>query len=148
MLAARMPFGDDAGAVRVIAITSVSDGEGRTTVAWELALAAVEAGRQVVVVDLERGDEDDDDDEDPSRRGFWDYVAGSAELDDVIATSPLDNLHFVADTYGLVIHAEQEKRTIAGITSILALWSAGEFGVTTVYGPRPAVRTRSRTRRR
>ena len=95
MLAARMPFGDDAGAVRVIAITSVSDGEGRTTVAWELALAAVEAGRQVVVVDLERGDEDDDDDEDPSRRGFWDYVAGSAELDDVIATSPLDNLHFV-----------------------------------------------------
>ena len=75
-----------------------------------------------------------------------DYWHGS--VDRKAAREILDNLHFVADTYGLVIHAEQEKRTIAGITSILALWSAGEFGVTTVYGPRPAVRARSRTRRR
>lgn len=48
----------------------------------------------------------------------------------------LDNLHFVADTYGLVIHVEQEKRAIAGITAILSLWAAAEFGVSPVYGPR------------
>jgi len=45
----------------------------------------------------------------------------------------LKNMHFVADTYGLVIRKEDEKRTIAGITSILALWAAAEFGVHPVY---------------
>jgi hypothetical protein len=45
----------------------------------------------------------------------------------------LQNLHFVADTYGLVIHEEDEKRAIAGITSILTLWAAGKYGVSTVY---------------
>jgi len=48
----------------------------------------------------------------------------------------LGNLHFVADTYGLVIHAGQEKRAIAGISSILALWAASAHGVAPVYDPR------------
>jgi hypothetical protein len=51
-------------------------------------------------------------------------------------------MHFVADTYGLVIHAEQEKRTIAGITSILTLWAAAAHGVSPVYGPRAKPRRR------
>lgn len=45
----------------------------------------------------------------------------------------LKNLHFVADTYGLVIHDEDEKRTIAGITSILTLWATSRFGSPRVY---------------
>lgn len=45
----------------------------------------------------------------------------------------LNNMHFVADTYGLVIHEEDEKRTIAGISSILTLWAANEYGVDSVY---------------
>lgn len=49
------------------------------------------------------------------------------------ANKILDNMHFVADTYGLVIHEEDEKRAIAGITSILSLWAAGEYGVRAVY---------------
>lgn len=49
----------------------------------------------------------------------------------------LNNMHFVADTYGLVIHKEDEKRAIAGITSILTLWAAAEFGVQPVYRPIP-----------
>lgn len=49
------------------------------------------------------------------------------------ANKILDNMHFVADTYGLVIHEEDEKRAIAGITSILTLWAAGEYGVKNVY---------------
>lgn len=49
----------------------------------------------------------------------------------------LSNLHFVADTYGLVIHEEDEKRAISGITSILTLWAASKYGVTPVY-PDPA----------
>ncbi len=75
-----------------------------------------------------------------------DYWHGS--VDSKAAKGILDNLHFVADTYGLVIHAEQEKRAIAGITSILALWSAAEFGVSSIYAPRVPERPRGRPRRR
>jgi hypothetical protein len=49
------------------------------------------------------------------------------------AARVLQNLHFVADTYGLVIHEEDEKRAIAGITSILTLWAAGKYGSSPVY---------------
>jgi hypothetical protein len=63
---------------------------------------------------------------------FW-----HGNIDTVAARKVLGNLHFVADTYGLVIHAEQEKRTIAGITAILTLWAASAHGVQPVYGPRP-----------
>lgn len=47
----------------------------------------------------------------------------------------LSHMHFVADTYGLVIHDEDEKRAIAGITAILTLWAASEYGVSPVYKP-------------
>ncbi len=63
---------------------------------------------------------------------FW-----HGNIDTKAARKVLGNLHFVADTYGLVIHAEQEKRAIAGITTILALWAAAAHGVKPVYGPRP-----------
>jgi len=49
------------------------------------------------------------------------------------ANKILDNMHFVADTYGLVIHEEDEKRAIAGITSVLSLWAASEYGVRKIY---------------
>jgi hypothetical protein len=69
-----------------------------------------------------------------------DYWHGN--IDTRAARHVLDNMHFVADTYGLVIHAEQEKRTIAGITSILTLWAAAAHGVSPVYGPRAKPRRR------
>lgn len=49
------------------------------------------------------------------------------------ANKILNNMHFVADTYGLVVHDVDEKRTIAGITSLLTLWAAAEYGVDKVY---------------
>jgi hypothetical protein len=49
------------------------------------------------------------------------------------AARVLENLHFVADTYGLIIHEEDEKRAIAGMTSLLTLWAGGRYGVTPVY---------------
>jgi hypothetical protein len=45
----------------------------------------------------------------------------------------LNQFHFVADTYGLVIHEEDEKRAISGMTSLLTLWAAGKYGVQPVY---------------
>jgi len=56
----------------------------------------------------------------------------------------LQNMHLVADTYGLVIHEEDEKRAIAGLTSILMLWAADKFGVSGVYGT--ATESKSRPR--
>ena len=60
-----------------------------------------------------------------------DYWHG--DIDRVMAARVLQDLHFVADTYGLVIHEEDEKRAIAGITSLLTLWAAGRFGSSAVY---------------
>jgi hypothetical protein len=45
----------------------------------------------------------------------------------------LDHFHVVADTYGLVIPEEDEKRAIAGMTALLTLWAAGKYGVQPVY---------------
>lgn len=58
------------------------------------------------------------------------------------ARKVLSNLRFVADAYGLVIHEENEKRAIAGITALLTLWAGGRYGVTPVY------QTPRKTRRR
>ncbi len=45
----------------------------------------------------------------------------------------LENMHLVADTYGLVIPNDGEKRAIAAISSILTLWAAGKYGAGPVY---------------
>lgn len=54
----------------------------------------------------------------------------------------LDHMHFIADTYGLIIHVGDEKRVIAGITAILSLWAAGRFGVQPVYETKANLRKR------
>lgn len=56
----------------------------------------------------------------------------------------LGNLRFVADAYGLVIHEEDEKRAIAGITALLTLWAGGRYGVTPVYQEEGTPRRRKR----
>ncbi len=45
----------------------------------------------------------------------------------------LRNMHLVADTYGLVIHQEDEKRAIAGIATLLTIWAAGKYGASSIY---------------
>ena len=60
-----------------------------------------------------------------------DYWHGSINRSEAFRV--LQNLHFVAYTYGLVIHEADEKRAIAGITSILTLWAAGRYGASAVY---------------
>ena len=64
----------------------------------------------------------------------------------------LRNMHFVADTLGMVIHIEAEKRAIAGIAAILALWAASRESALSVYAPeagwrRVLVARRNRRRR-
>jgi hypothetical protein len=70
---------------------------------------------------------------------FW-----HGNIETKAARKVLGNLHFVADTYGLVIHAEQEKRAIAGITTILA---SGRRRTASSRSTAPAAETLTRGRR-
>lgn len=45
----------------------------------------------------------------------------------------LEQMHMVADTYGLVIHEGDEKRAIAALSVILGLWAAERYGVSPIY---------------
>jgi hypothetical protein len=45
----------------------------------------------------------------------------------------LRNMRFVADTHGLVVHRDDEKRVIAGLAAILTLWASSKYGVGPVY---------------
>jgi hypothetical protein len=48
----------------------------------------------------------------------------------------LRKLRFVADTHGLVVHLDDEKRAIAGLTALLALWAGSHYGIGPVYKSR------------
>ena len=45
----------------------------------------------------------------------------------------LEHMRFVADTYEFVIRQDDEERTLSAIAIILALWTAGEFGVEPLF---------------
>jgi hypothetical protein len=45
----------------------------------------------------------------------------------------LRSLRFVADTHGLVVHLDDEKRAIAGLTALLTLWAGSRYGIGPVY---------------
>ncbi|MBP1678612.1 MAG: hypothetical protein H6Q29_523 [Bacteroidetes bacterium] len=60
---------------------------------------------------------------------FWHGAVRKEQLNRV-----LRNFRFAADTYDLVIRADDEKRAIAALSSNLSLWAAGKYGVDAVYG--------------
>jgi hypothetical protein len=60
-----------------------------------------------------------------------DYWHGGIDRQE--AYKVLQNMHFVADTYGLVIPLDNEKRAISGITAIMTMWAAGRYGAKPVY---------------
>jgi hypothetical protein len=45
----------------------------------------------------------------------------------------LRSLRFVADTHGLVVHLDDERRAIAGLTALLALWAGSRYGIGPIY---------------
>lgn len=87
-------------ALRTVAITSASEKEGKTTTAFQLALAAIEAGQRVLLVEAdayrpalwrmvdERGGR-------PDGPGLLEYLSGSASLEDVIRPTSVPGLSFV-----------------------------------------------------
>lgn len=63
-------------------------------------------------------------------------------IDGRAARKILGNFRFVADTYGLVIHEQDEKRAIVAMSVLLGLWAAAEYGIDPIY------RVRSKKKRR
>ena len=55
------------------------------------------------------------------------------QLERGVAAIVLERMGFVADTYGLEMRQSDEARAIAAFSMILALWSAGEYGVEPLY---------------
>jgi capsular exopolysaccharide synthesis family protein len=88
--------------LRTIAVTSASEKEGKTTTAFQLAMAALEAGQRVLLVEadayrpalwrmLDIVDERDA----RTGPGLLDYLSGAASLEDVIKPTAVPGLSFV-----------------------------------------------------
>jgi len=60
---------------------------------------------------------------------YWHETLSEARLRKV-----LSNIQFVAETYGLVIREEEEKRTIAALAALLAIWATTHDPIDALYG--------------
>jgi receptor protein-tyrosine kinase len=109
-------FASADGPVRTVAITSTSEGEGKTTTTINLATAALEAGQSVLVVeaDMYRANlykrlfaDQPAEDAEVERRGLAHYLDGSATLDEVIRPAPREGL--------AVIPAEPLEYRLSGL---------------------------------
>jgi capsular exopolysaccharide synthesis family protein len=92
-------FASEHDAIGTIAVTSACEKEGKTTTSFQLAMATLEAGQSVLLVEADpfrpglralvgsRGDE--------PGAGLLEYLAGAADLDDVIEQTAVPRLMFV-----------------------------------------------------
>jgi hypothetical protein len=60
---------------------------------------------------------------------YWHGIVSNAQLKKV-----LSNMQFVAETYGLVVRQDEEKRTIAAIGVLLTTWATSHDPLTALYG--------------
>lgn len=60
---------------------------------------------------------------------YWNDSVSQAKLKRV-----LSNLQFVAETYGLIVPEEEEKRTIAALAALLTTWATSHEPVEALYG--------------
>jgi len=87
--------------LRTVAVTSASAKEGKTTTAFQLAMAALEAGQRVMLVEADAYRPalwrmlDLLDERSGRRPGLLDYLMGDAPLEDVIKQTAIPGLSFV-----------------------------------------------------
>ncbi|MBE7191232.1 MAG: polysaccharide biosynthesis tyrosine autokinase [Gordonia polyisoprenivorans] len=78
---------------RVILVTSASEGEGKTTVAMNLAAAMVESGRRVVIVDADlRRPQVDQRSGSVGSVGLTNWLRGDGDPDDLVQPSQIEDL--------------------------------------------------------
>ena len=100
ILRTNLQFAAGSGRLRSIAITSGSEGEGKTTTAVELAMATAELGQSVVLVeaDFRRPRLQTEllpDKPEPLRPGLSNYIVEAAELDEVVYPTARPNIDIV-----------------------------------------------------
>jgi capsular exopolysaccharide synthesis family protein len=86
--------------IGTIAVTSASEKEGKTTTSFQLAMATLEAGQSVLLVEADPFRPGlrslvEFDEETPGS-GLLEYLSGMADLDDIIERTPVPGLMFVA----------------------------------------------------
>jgi len=86
--------------LRTVAVTSASEKEGKTTTAYQLALAALEAGQRVLLVEADAYRPAlwrmvDDSAKRSVDSGLLDYLAGTVALEEVIRPTSIPGLSFL-----------------------------------------------------
>ena len=100
ILRTNLQFAAGGAPLRSIAITSGSEGEGKTTTAVQLALATAELGQSVVLVEADfrrprLQAELVTDKQEPLRPGLSNYIVEAADLDDVVFPTSRPNIDLV-----------------------------------------------------
>jgi capsular exopolysaccharide synthesis family protein len=100
ILRTNLQFAARGAPLRSIAITSGSEGEGKTTTAVQLALATAELGQSVILVeaDFRRPRLQEEllpDRSEPLRPGLSNFIVEAAELDDVVYPTARPNIDLV-----------------------------------------------------
>lgn len=81
---------------RTILVTSSIPGEGKTSTALSIAITAAKSGQRVCILDCDLRNSSLHVYMDvPNQRGLSDYLAGQAELEDVIEIHPSSTMHYV-----------------------------------------------------
>jgi succinoglycan biosynthesis transport protein ExoP len=100
LLRTNLQFAKGGMSLRSVAIVSAAQGEGKTTTAAGLALAAVEFGAKVLAVegDLRRPALQEalaPEASEPLQPGFSNYLVGSADIDEVVFPTTTPNVEFL-----------------------------------------------------
>ena len=45
----------------------------------------------------------------------------------------LKNMRFVSEVYNLVIHAEDQKKTLVDLSALLMMYACGKYGMDPIY---------------
>jgi chromosome partitioning protein len=91
-------------ATRILAIANQKGGVGKTTTAVNLATALAAVGRQVLMIDLDPQANASTAfglARDPTRRGTYEILSGSAALDDILVSTPVPGLRLAASSMHL-----------------------------------------------
>jgi capsular exopolysaccharide synthesis family protein len=102
-------FSSEDGPLSTIAITSASEQEGKTTTSFQLAMATIEAGQSVLLVEADPfrpglwslvEPEPTESNGDAARSGLLDYLSGAADLEDIIERTTVPGLTFAPAGFG------------------------------------------------
>ena len=101
-------LGRDNGAMRVIGVVSSVPGEGKSTIAMNLAELIASSGKRVLIIDADLRNPGLSNEVAPDRKnGLLEFLLGKAALADVIYTNSSGTLGFVPACHGQASHTSE-----------------------------------------